>query len=569
MPEAGDNQRLPIMNRIAVIWIACCCAVHLVAQCPDNIGFETGSFTHWKCFSGTISPQLVVTGSYTNDPLPGRYAIYSAGSDAGKQDPYGDFPVLCPNGSKYSIRIGNDAVGGEVDGVSYTFTVPADKSVYSIIYNYALVLQNPEHYPEQQPRFTAKVLDEATGDYFTCSSFDFAASSSLPGFKHATTNLQGGADVYYKTWAPVTIKLVGYAGKKLTIEFRVQDCTQGAHFGYAYLDVNEDCTEPIKGNRICEDATGTTLIAPFGFKEYRWYPGDFSQVLGTGSTLKLKPIPPINTKYAVEVLPYPGAGCPDTLYTTIEKAPSPFLFSFRDSIGVCPPATVDLTESRWTAGSSSGLTFQYFLDTAFNYLDHPKKVDTSGRYYVKASNAEGCVDLAPVVVSIDTVPPFHIVQPPPYVYPNTADLTDPSLYSMDIAGYTMRYWRDASGTLPVTDPARIAESGTYYVQVTNPSGCSAVASVLLLLQIAPPPNVFSPNGDGINDTWMLPGIQGFPDASVDIYDRNGGRVFHSAGYPVPWNGTMNGKPLPIGTYYYVIYLSPQLRHITGSVTLLR
>jgi hypothetical protein len=59
------------------------------------------------------------------------------------KDPYGHFPVNCPNGSGYSIRLGNSGVQAQAERVSYTFTVPADKNEYSFIYNYAIVFQNP------------------------------------------------------------------------------------------------------------------------------------------------------------------------------------------------------------------------------------------------------------------------------------------------------------------------------------------------------------------------------------------------------------------------------------------
>ncbi|NCI46189.1 gliding motility-associated C-terminal domain-containing protein [Sediminibacterium soli] len=555
------------MTRILLIGIVCFAALRMPAQCPANLGFETGDFTNWKCYSGRINSALVYTGTGIDTPLRSRHTIFTRSATALK-DPYGGFPVVCPNGSNHSIRLGNDSIGGQVDGVSYTFTVPSDKDVFSIIYNYAVVLQNPSHFPEQQPRFTAKVLDETTGQYLNCSSFDFSASSSLPGFKQSGIGARG-ADVYYKPWSPVTIKLVGYAGKKLTIEFRAQDCTQGGHFGYAYLDINEDCTAPISGNIVCEGAQSTVLIAPFGFREYRWYTTDFSRQLGTGNTLRLQPVPPVNTAFAVEVLPYPGSGCVDTLYTTLQKASAPFSFLLQDTAGACLPQRIDLTAPALTKGSTRGLAYTYFLDSFFNYMEQPESVDESGTYYIKASNAVGCIDLKPIVVVYDTVPRLKMTDPPPYTYPNTGNLTDAGLYDGALTGLTRSYWRDAARSIPVSNPLKIEESGRYYVYATTRYGCAVMNSVQLLLQIAPPPNAFSPNSDGINDTWRIAGIQGFPQAVIDVFDRYGRSVFHSVGYDKVWDGTLKGKPLAIGTYYYVIWLSDKLKRVTGSVTILR
>ncbi|MFX8914776.1 hypothetical protein ABTM95_19250, partial [Acinetobacter baumannii] len=86
--------------------------------------------------------------------------------------------------------------------------------------------------------------------YVDCPSFSFVASGNLPGFQ--LSNI--GSDVYFKPWSPVSIKLVGYAGKTIRLEFTTNDCTKGGHFGYAYLDVNENCTSPIDGNVYCNGA---------------------------------------------------------------------------------------------------------------------------------------------------------------------------------------------------------------------------------------------------------------------------------------------------------------------------
>ncbi|PJJ83486.1 FG-GAP-like repeat-containing protein [Mucilaginibacter auburnensis] len=66
------------------------------------------------------------------------------------------------------------------------------------------------------------------------------------------------------------------------------------------------------------------------------------------------------------------------------------------------------------------------------------------------------------------------------------------------------------------------------------------------------PNTFTPNGDGINDVWTIPELSFFPNCIVNIFDRNGSLIFFSRGYSNAWDGSVNGKKLPTGTYYYVI-----------------
>ena len=83
------------------------------------------------------------------------------------------------------------------------------------------------------------------------------------------------------------------------------------------------------------------------------------------------------------------------------------------------------------------------------------------------------------------------------------------------------------------------------------------------------PNVFSPNGDGINDKWILSQLAAYSYAKVEIFNRAGTSVFSSTGYRIPWDGTYNGQKLPEGTYYYVIQPNDQNNRITGWVTLMR
>jgi gliding motility-associated-like protein len=82
-------------------------------------------------------------------------------------------------------------------------------------------------------------------------------------------------------------------------------------------------------------------------------------------------------------------------------------------------------------------------------------------------------------------------------------------------------------------------------------------------------NVFSPNGDGINDVWTLKGLKDFPNCTVEIFTRYGQKIFFSKGYNKPWDGVFNGTGMPVGTYYYVIDLRDGTKPFGGSVTVLR
>ncbi|MES2810179.1 MAG: gliding motility-associated C-terminal domain-containing protein [Bacteroidota bacterium] len=87
--------------------------------------------------------------------------------------------------------------------------------------------------------------------------------------------------------------------------------------------------------------------------------------------------------------------------------------------------------------------------------------------------------------------------------------------------------------------------------------------------IIEPTTAFTPNGDGINDLWLISGLSTYPNCLVNVYNRQGQNVFQSKGYSVPWDGLYKAKALPAGTYYYIIDLSNGKPKVSGYLTLIR
>ncbi|MFI5138006.1 MAG: PKD-like domain-containing protein [Sphingobacteriales bacterium] len=110
----------------------------------------------------------------------------------------------------------------------------------------------------------------------------------------------------------------------------------------------------------------------------------------------------------------------------------------------------------------------------------------------------------------------------------------------------------------------------YTLTVTDVRGCVNQDTARVI--VSPPINIdntFTPNGDGINDYWDITGLIAYVDATVDIFNRWGQKVFHSLGYPKSWDGTYSGKPLPAGVYYYVINTNYKGQVLSGWVTIIR
>ena len=703
-----------------------CISHYSFAQCPPNIGFEKGNFENWETLKGTIDGGGIISMS-AQTPDFFNHIILSADKDGNLNDEYGGFPVVCPNGSGYSVKLGSPTGGRDAHGLSYTFTVPKTSGDYSIIYNYAVVLENPgDHQPFQQPVFSVKVFNVTDNKYVDCGSFQFVAAPNLPGFKLSNA---GRPNVYYKDWAPITLKLPGFEDKTLRLEFTVNDCTLGGHFGYAYIDINENCTTPITGNVFCTDVTNLTLTAPYGFQGYRWFTEDFSTKLGEKNTLKLNPAPLPGTKLALEITPFPNQGCLDTLYTTITKSLDPFVFNVTSDIDACRKPGVDLTHPDITKGSTPNMNYAYFVDFDESvFITNPKSIIYSSTYYIKASNKAGCTDTKPVNVVVRENPILRVPSTIAECIPNTVNLLDPALvagnrsdltysfwedlnatkpllnagaitktgnyyikgtdlfkcsstepiyvtitpppvtivnnvvacgslvlsssnitagsdpsatvtYWNDGAGSASRlsenslitntrnlfvkvtsiggcsvirpatvtihpypdftvvdpptvkipktinltttvpfsqnwrytYWEDSATTKTLFNPERILKSGKYFVKATSNEGCTVVQPINVNIDDADilPSNIFSPNGDGINDYWLIPLIEYYPESTIEIFSRNGQSIYRSKGYTRVWDGRANdGNIVPVGVYYYLIKASPRLKPVSGTVTVI-
>ncbi|MDN5212994.1 cadherin domain-containing protein [Fulvivirgaceae bacterium BMA12] len=117
------------------------------------------------------------------------------------------------------------------------------------------------------------------------------------------------------------------------------------------------------------------------------------------------------------------------------------------------------------------------------------------------------------------------------------------------------------------------ETRTIRLRTTDGSGDFIEESFVITLEANPAlelviKTAFTPNGDGVNDTWIIDNIRLHPNARVSILNREGSEVFNSVGYNEPWNGTYKGKDLPQDTYYYIIDLNGN-RKYKGFVTILK
>lgn len=485
-------------------------------ECPPNIDFESGTFDNWTCYTGFVTGngQNIISLSQSG-PLPGRHTMMNSFPGDGL-DPYGGFPVNCPNGSNHSIRLGNDQGGGEAEGISYEFTIPADRNYYTLIYHYAVVFQDPNHEEYQQPRMEIEITNLTDNNIIGCSSFTFVpyGSSILPGF-FQSPNPGTETPVWCKDWTAVSISLDGHAGKRIRLFFKTADCTFRRHFGYAYIDVNSECSGTFVGAAYCPDDAFINVQAPYGYQTYTWYNNSFTQTLGGQQVLTLMPPPPTGTTIAVQVIPYSGYGCLDTFYAqlldtlTVQARAGPDRLSCnREAVQIGSPPRPGLVY-RWSpvAGLSNP------------DISNPHANPAVTTTYILRVNHDGggCVSYDTVTVEASIID-------------DRIDLLGKDAYCLgrnDSAVLMVRptdsiQWYRGDNPIPGANSVRypVTEGGIYYAHLFNRVGCD-VATASKTIQVGTVP-VASINAG--NAAQCLVGNRFvFTNSSTNVL---GGMVYH-------------------------------------------
>ena len=127
-----------------------------------------------------------------------------------------------------------------------------------------------------------------------------------------------------------------------------------------------------------------------------------------------------------------------------------------------------------------------------------------------------------------------------------------------------------NGTYGSNNSFMVTQTGAYYVTVIDSAGCQADAAIEINIVGPCMSNYFTPNNDGIADTWAPGCTEDFPNLTFDIFDRYGRKVatLQVGEY---WDGTYNGTELPTGDYWYVVKTNSQLldKEYVGHFTLYR
>jgi gliding motility-associated-like protein len=212
------------------------------------------------------------------------------------------------------------------------------------------------------------------------------------------------------------------------------------------------------------------------------------------------------------------------------------------------------TPHKLTAGSLTGQNLNYqwtspdgntHTGTELNL--GPLSLNAAGQYEVKASDGTACA----ITETVDLQ-----VYPNPHVKLSDEDsiCSDKAIMLNAGSGFAAYQWQDGS-----TQPELMATSeGIYWVTVTDDKGCQATDSVLLhqCELVIYMPNVFTPNGDGVNDVFLPVYNHDIPlTFKMMIFNKWGEQIFSTTDINEGWDGTYKGQLCTQDMYTWTIIFS--------------
>lgn len=168
-------------------------------------------------------------------------------------------------------------------------------------------------------------------------------------------------------------------------------------------------------------------------------------------------------------------------------------------------------------------------------------VSTAGKYTVKVKNSFGCENSASVTVTQSSLGVITGVQ----IVNNSATviMSNPGdfLYSLDNVS-----WQNSNSFTNLSN-------GNHTAFVKTSGGCVIGHMNFTIFNV---PKSFTPNADGINDTWKVDGMENYPNSDIKVYDRNGNTVLSKITTGAfEWDGKLDSRALPTGSYWYIIKVS--------------
>jgi gliding motility-associated-like protein len=279
---------------------------------------------------------------------------------------------------------------------------------------------------------------------------------------------------------------------------------------------------------------------------------------------------PLTRTYQIRYRVYSGGVCTSETTQTITVNAAPRI-RFDDLPQICMEAPpYQIIEAAETGGVPGAWLYSGSGVSPTGLLDPAKAGFGSHRIRYTYTSTAGCTEFLEKVV---TVNPSPVVDAGPNLTVLDGAFVKIQAKSSGTATGLTYQWTPALG---LDDPAKLAplagppNDTRYFLRAVSDKGCVGTSSVFVKVLLKPVvPNTFTPNGDGYNDKWDIKDLNQYVGCVVEVYNTAGALIFRSTGYGQPWDGTSNGKPVPAGTYYYVIDPKNGRSRIAGYVTVLR
>lgn len=287
--------------------------------------------------------------------------------------------------------------------------------------------------------------------------------------------------------------------------------------------------------------------------------------------------------YTVKEIVTSNEGCVDSIEKTIEIYPLPQLdINALDYDGCAPYEAEFVNNSSIANGSIVSYNWDFGNGDVTTGDEPTYTFNSEGSYTVKvmALSDQGCID------SLTLDNPFTIYPSPSADFIYTPE--EPSMLTTEViftdqssADATSWLWRFPNANTYTGNTAShiFQDSGSYAIElvVENINGCRdsitkyIYVSAELFVHI---PTSFTPDGDGLNDTWGLSGLtQGVSNMSLQIFNKWGELIFESDDVNKKWDGTYKDKPVPQGAYLFLMQYSNPKRtqwfYKNGTITVLR
>ena len=226
------------------------------------------------------------------------------------------------------------------------------------------------------------------------------------------------------------------------------------------------------------------------------------------------------------------------------------------------PANGTTVQWNWNMGDGNVRTTQ-----SFNYI-----YGTAGTFDITLyiTNSNGCRSTS--ATRRVTVNPYPTVNAGPdlFILEDGSDTLEPIITAIN----PTYLWTPNNYFLSSNNIKNPVVKGvndiTYTLTVTGQGNCVSSDQVFIKVLKGPEiPTIFSPNGDGIHDTWVIKYLDTYPGGTVEVFNRYGQLIFRSVNYSVPWDGTINGKQVPMGTYYYIVDPKNGRKLMSGYVDIIR